>query len=32
MTEPNNIGLLESGRRIVLDDGVVTKIVSAMVA
>jgi hypothetical protein len=29
MTEPNNIGLLGSGRRIVLDDGAVTEIVSA---
>jgi hypothetical protein len=29
MTQPNNLGLLGSGRRIVLDDGVVTKIVSA---
>lgn len=29
MTEPNNIGLLGSGRQIVLDDGAVTEIVSA---
>jgi hypothetical protein len=29
MTEPNNIGLLGSGRLIVLDDGAVTEIVSA---